>query len=73
VKIPRYSGRDADNPDRPEIEHFANCPHCGALIELGDLGQVLNHLDGEVPEDRSGMPDPPPQERALSWSRYSQS
>jgi hypothetical protein len=58
MKIPRYTGRDVDDPAWPEIEHFANCPHCGALIDLRDLRQVLDHLHGEIPEDRTGLPDP---------------
>jgi hypothetical protein len=34
---PRYSGHDADDPDRPEIEHFGNCPICGTLVDMRDL------------------------------------
>jgi hypothetical protein len=26
TRTPRYTGRDADHRDRPEIEHFAKCP-----------------------------------------------
>jgi len=31
--------RDIDDPDRTEIEHFGNCPTCGALVDLRDLSQ----------------------------------
>jgi hypothetical protein len=30
---PRYSCRDTDDPGRPEIEHFGNCP-CSGLPTL---------------------------------------
>jgi hypothetical protein len=32
-----------------EIDHFGNCPVCGALIDMRDLGQILLHLhDAEI-------------------------
>jgi hypothetical protein len=34
-------GMNADDLDRPEIEHFGNCTVCGALVDMRDLGQVL--------------------------------
>jgi hypothetical protein len=37
---------DIDHPDRPEIEHFGNCPVCGALVDMRDLSQVLAHVHG---------------------------
>lgn len=30
-------------PDRPDIEHYGNCPVCGALIDMRDLAQVMAH------------------------------
>jgi hypothetical protein len=36
-----------DDPDRPEIDHFGNCPVCGELIDMGDLVQVIAHMDGQ--------------------------
>ena len=42
--IPRYTGRDADGEARNELDHFGNCPHCGALVDMRDLGQVIEHV-----------------------------
>jgi hypothetical protein len=47
-----------DDPDRPEIEHFGNCPVCGALVDMRDLGQVMTHMHGEQPLDLTGKPKP---------------
>jgi hypothetical protein len=41
-RIPRYTGTD-DEP-RTEIDHLGNCPHCGALIDMRDLRQVIEHV-----------------------------
>jgi hypothetical protein len=43
-RVPRYTGRDADGDARAELDHFANCPHCGALVDMRDLGQVIEHV-----------------------------
>jgi hypothetical protein len=51
-------GIDSENPDRPEIEHFGNCDVCGALVDMRDLGQVMDHMHGRVPLDLTGLPDP---------------
>jgi hypothetical protein len=45
-------------PERPEIEHFGNCPTCGALVDMRDLAQVFAHMHGQVPLDLTGQPDP---------------
>jgi hypothetical protein len=45
-------------PERPEIEHFGNCPTCGALVDMRDLAQVFAHMHGQVPLDLTGRPDP---------------
>jgi hypothetical protein len=50
-------GVDSENPDRPEIEHFGNCPICGALVDMRDLGQVMAHMHGQIPLDLTGQPD----------------
>jgi hypothetical protein len=39
-------GIDIYDPDRPEIEHYGNCPVCGALVDMRDLAQVLAHVHG---------------------------
>jgi hypothetical protein len=47
--IPRYTGVDADGVAKTELDHFGNCPVCGAYIDMRDLGQVLEHIhDGEI-------------------------
>lgn len=58
VKIPSYTGVDSESPGRPQIEHFGNCPVCGALVDMRDLGQVMEHMHGQVPLDLTGQPDP---------------
>ena len=58
MKIPTYTGTDSENPERPEIEHFGNCPVCGALVDMRDLAQVFAHMHGQVPLDLTGRPDP---------------
>jgi hypothetical protein len=45
-------------PERPEIEHYGNCPTCGALVDMRDLAQVMAHMHGQVPLDLTGQPDP---------------
>jgi hypothetical protein len=39
-----------NDPDRPEIEHFGNCPVCGELIDMRDLVQVMAHMHGQKPD-----------------------
>jgi hypothetical protein len=54
--LSRYTGTDAENPGRPEIEHFGNC-----LRRPGRHarpGQVMAHMHGQVLLDLSGKPDP---------------
>ena len=56
MKIPRNTGRDIDNPDRPEIEHFGTCPVCGALVDMRDLGQLMAHIhDQEIERDTGNV------------------
>jgi hypothetical protein len=42
-RIPCRTGRDADGV-RTELENFGNCPHCGALVDMRDLKQVIEHV-----------------------------
>jgi hypothetical protein len=51
-------GVDSESPERPEIEHFGNCDVCGALVDMRDLGQVLEHMHGHVPFVLTDRPDP---------------
>jgi hypothetical protein len=47
--IPRHNGIDVDCVAQTEVDHFGNCPVCGALIDMRDLGQVLAHVhDAEI-------------------------
>ena len=36
---------------RDEREHFIRCPTCGELIDMRDLGQVIDHLHGQDVEE----------------------
>jgi hypothetical protein len=56
MEIPRYTGRDLNNPARPEIEHFGNCPVCGALADMRDLGQVIERAHGQEVEEIDAEP-----------------
>jgi hypothetical protein len=47
--ISRHTGIDADGVAKTELEHFGNCPVCGAFVDKRDLGQVLAHVhDAEI-------------------------
>jgi hypothetical protein len=49
TEIGKYRGVDADGVAKTEADHFGNCPVCGALVDMRDLGQVLAHIhDGEI-------------------------
>jgi hypothetical protein len=34
IDIPRYTGRDAGNDAKMELDHFGNCLVCGGLIDI---------------------------------------
>jgi hypothetical protein len=34
-------GIDIDGVAQTELDHFGNCPVCGALVDMRDLAQVL--------------------------------
>ena len=36
-------GERVDREVSSEAEHFIRCPPCGGLIDMRDLGQVLEH------------------------------
>ena len=38
-----YPGKRLDKPAASEAEHFMACPNCGAMLDVCDLGQVLEH------------------------------
>ena len=51
MKVPRHTGHDVDDPNRPGFEHFGNCPFCGASVDMRDLGQVMVHAHGQEVQD----------------------
>ena len=52
------SGYDPDGTAQTEIDHFGNCPVCGALIDMRDLGQLLAHFHGAEIEVVEGASPP---------------
>jgi hypothetical protein len=57
-------GLDPDGIAQKEMDHFGNCPVCGALIDMRDLDQVLAHTHGAAIEVASGD-EPPPRDEPL--------
>jgi uncharacterized C2H2 Zn-finger protein len=45
VKAPRgkHIGKRLDKPAAREAVHFMACPNCGAMLDMRDLGQVIEH------------------------------
>jgi hypothetical protein len=56
--IPRCTGVDADGVAKTEADHFGNCPVCGALVDMRDLGQVLAHVHDAKIEISEGAEPP---------------
>jgi hypothetical protein len=52
-------GHDPDGVAETEADYFGNCPICGALIDMRDLGQLLVHVHDAEIEICEG-PEPPP-------------
>jgi hypothetical protein len=54
-RIPRgrYIGKRVGPADEPE--HFIKCPLCGGLVDMRDLGQVLDH-EGPLPHPAQDQP-----------------
>lgn len=49
TKAHNYLGFDPDGIAETEPDHFGNCPVCGALVDMRDLGQMLAHVhDAEI-------------------------
>jgi hypothetical protein len=42
IRIPRNTGRDVDDVAKTGLDHFSNCPFSGALIDMRDLGQIMD-------------------------------
>jgi hypothetical protein len=54
-------GNDPDGVAETEADYFGNCPICGALIDMRDLGQLLVHVQDAEIEICEG-PEPLPRE-----------
>jgi hypothetical protein len=52
--VPRHTGRSEEA--RSELDHFGNCPFCGALVDMRDLGQVIQHMH----DNWEGVTEEPP-------------
>jgi hypothetical protein len=44
-------GADLDDAAKTELDHFGNCPFCGALVDMRDLAQVMAHMHGQEIEE----------------------
>jgi hypothetical protein len=44
-------GRDLDGEAKTELDHFGNCPVCGAFVDMRDLAQVMAHAHGQEAEE----------------------
>jgi hypothetical protein len=49
IDIPRYSGHDSEA--KTDLDHFGNCPVCGALVDMRDLAQVMARAHGQEAEN----------------------
>jgi hypothetical protein len=49
-------GREIDGDAKTELDHFGNCPVCGALIDMRDLAQVMAHSHGQDAEELDAPP-----------------
>ena len=68
LEFPRNTGTDGDGVAQTEIDHFGNCPVCGMLIDMRDLGHVLAHVHDQEIEMGEG-PKPPRREDAVDVLR----
>jgi hypothetical protein len=57
TSVPRgkYRGRRVGGEPTGEAEYFIRCPDCGGLIDMRDLGQVLEH-EGPLPHPPANRP-----------------
>jgi hypothetical protein len=44
----KYIGERGGGEPKDDAEHFIRCPTCGAMFDMRDLGQALEHL-GPLP------------------------
>lgn len=43
---PKHPGKPTNWTPESEADHFLKCPHCGHMIDMRDLGEVLEHNEG---------------------------
>jgi hypothetical protein len=52
-------GYDPDGIAQTELDHYGNCPVCGALLDMRDLAQILAHVhDAEIGFEEGPVPSP---------------
>ncbi|MCK1284347.1 hypothetical protein IVB41_10505 [Bradyrhizobium sp. 44] len=44
-------GKPAGPTSQSECEHFIRCPVCGKMLDMRELGDVLDHLHGQEIEE----------------------
>lgn len=44
-------GKPLGPAPQSEREHFMRCPVCGKMLDMRDLGDVLDHLHGQEIEE----------------------
>jgi transcription initiation factor IIE alpha subunit len=44
-------GRPADGKELEERDHYIRCPICGEMLDMRDLGDVIDHLHGQEIEE----------------------
>jgi hypothetical protein len=58
LTVSATSGKAIDGITESELDHFGNCPVCGALVDMRDLGQVLAHVHDQEIEICEGSEPP---------------
>jgi hypothetical protein len=51
VRRGQYIGKRVGTQPKDEAEHFMRCPDCRGLVDMRDLGQVLEH-HGPLPHPK---------------------
>jgi hypothetical protein len=49
MKFPE--GKPKGPAPQNESDHFIRCPVCGKMLDMRDLGDVLDHLHGQETEE----------------------
>lgn len=44
-------GKRLGTQPRNDLEHFIRCPICGKMLDMRDLGDVMDHLHGQKIEE----------------------